>query len=273
MANQVNSKRGKPKFIKDGFSYVFDKLSGDQLVGFYRCERKYRCKARIHVQGGEVIKSLNYHSHNATHVTIEVNRMKTQIKRRAEETQKPTVQVINHCVRVLPSTSALRMMVRRKRNAIRNVPPNPLSVETLVIPPEYCEYSVEEGERENFLLFDSGPQHDRILIFRRQSNTNTLADCTSVFVDGTFKICPNLFTQVYTVSGLKYGGVHPICYVLLPDKKKVTYDALFEQLCVLMPNLRPQNIYCDFEMAAFKIIVEKFFDSKIRDCSSISHKI
>lgn len=274
MEQVVESKRGKRKFVDDGYEYVFDRTSVDGTVQFWRCERRGRCKARIHVNDGQVIKKINPHSHGANAAKVLVDVHVTAIKERAQNTMELTSQLINNCLEnanqaclgALPSTSALRKVVRRKRNAISNAPPNPVSVEALVIPPEYYEYVIAEGERENFLLFDSGPHEDRILIFGRQSNTQTFADCTTLFVDGTFKICPNLFRQVYTVSGLKHGGVHPIIYALLPNKRKVTYDRLFQQLCVLMPNLRPQNIYCDFEMAAFQSIAEKFPDSEICGC-------
>ena len=46
---KVLSQRNKPKFVHDGCTYIFDKLSGDKLRKFWRCDRRWEgCKARIH---------------------------------------------------------------------------------------------------------------------------------------------------------------------------------------------------------------------------------
>lgn len=168
----------------------------------------------------------------------------TNMKRRAQHIMEPTSQVINHCITnvsqacqgALPSHSALRKKIRRKRNEINFAPPEPLDLESLEIPEEYSVYEIRDGESENFLLYDSGPNIDRILIFGRQSNIERFMDTTTLFMDGTFKISPTLFCQLYTISGMKHGGVNPILYALLPNKRKATYDRLFEQLRTLMPS-------------------------------------
>ena len=46
---KVLSLRNKPKFVHDGCTYIFDKLSGDKLGKFWQCDRRWEgCKARIH---------------------------------------------------------------------------------------------------------------------------------------------------------------------------------------------------------------------------------
>lgn len=270
----VKSKRDKKKFIDDGFLYVFDKTSVDGSSEFWRCERRGQCKARIHVNNGTVIKKINCHSHGANSAKVEADTVVTSIKQRATQTMEPTSQVINNCITnasqacqgTLPNQSALRKVIRRKRNAINCAPPDPLTLESLQIPEKYTLYEIREGESENFLLYDSGPAEDRFLIFGRQSNIERFMDTTTLFVDGTFNISPTLFCQLYTVSGMKHGGVLPIIYALLPNKRRITYDRLFEQLHALMPHLRPQHIYCDFEMAAIQSLAESFPTAVIRGC-------
>jgi hypothetical protein len=72
-------------------------------------------------------------------------------------------------------------------------------------------------------------------------------------MDGTFKIAPNLFKQIYVILAKKFRGVHPIFYALLPNKCRETYDKLFGMIKVLLsPNFDPKSITCDYEMAAFK---------------------
>lgn len=99
-------------------------------------------------------------------------------------------------------------IIKRKRNEINAAPPTPIALETLVI--------FEENRR--FLLYDSGQNQERILMFGRQYNMRLFGDSTILFEGGTFNMSPILFTQLYTISALKRGGSHPIVYALLPDK-------------------------------------------------------
>jgi len=46
-------------------------------------------------------------------------------------------------------------------------------------------------------------------------------------MDGTFKVAPTLFFQVYVNLAEFLGGVHPAVYALLPNKKEQTYVKLF----------------------------------------------
>lgn len=94
MEHQIVSERGKEKYSKNGFIYVFDKLSkSDCTVKFWRCERRQTCKARIHTQNGDVIKETNQHTHDSSAVSVEVAKIVTKVKKRAADTMEGTVQV------------------------------------------------------------------------------------------------------------------------------------------------------------------------------------
>lgn len=86
------------------------------------------------------------------------------------------------------------------------------------------------------------------------------------FVDGTFRSTPNLFYQTYVILAERYGGIHPIVYALLPNKQSSTYEQMLNLLTDLEPNLAPNSITCDFEMAAIKAFKKKFPDAVISGC-------
>ena len=44
----VQSKRGKDKFLHEGYLYVFDRFSAERSKKFWRGEQKDECKARLH---------------------------------------------------------------------------------------------------------------------------------------------------------------------------------------------------------------------------------
>lgn len=61
-------------------------------------------------------------------------------------------------------------------------------------------------------------------------------------------------------------GFHNIFYALLPNKCGKTYNKLFGMIKVLLPNLDPKSITCDYEMADFKSVSEIFPTAEIRGC-------
>ena len=49
--------------------------------------------------------------------------------------------------------------------------------------------------------------------------------------DGTFRITPSLWLQVFIISAQIFGSVFvPVCFCLLSDKKRETYDLMFSML-------------------------------------------
>ena len=73
--------------------------------------------------------------------------------------------------------------------------------------------------------------------------------------DGTFKICPKLFYQVFVLMAL-YGGIYvPCLFGLLPDKTEDSYIRLFGMIWAyndknnLPNNFENQFFMCDFERA------------------------
>lgn len=307
---EILTKKGKEKYCHEGFLYVFDRTSSCGTKHFWRCDQrdvdgKARCKARVHTQDGLVVKMLNHHFHDSSAAQVEVQSVKSSIKRRAEDTMEQPAQLINACATgmseagqaALPNHGALKKMIRRKRNEINAAPPAPQRVEQLVIPEEYQFYEVN-GHRENFLLYDSGPVVNRILIFGRQQNLQVIAFYSFIywvisyinicfkniinlsiyyffqilreskhwFVDGTFLSAPQLFYQLYVILVEKYGGVHPVAYALLQNKQTATYAEMINRLKELVPDLSPEKISCDFELAAINAFKDAFPEAEILGC-------
>jgi hypothetical protein len=105
------------------------------------------------------------------------------------------------------------------------VPDAPKNLKTLVILESFQLYSPLEGTNEQCLLHDSGLSPDRILIFGRSLNISHQSDMW--YADGTFKIAPPLFSQVYILLAKYLDDVHLLLYALLPDKRSQTYERLF----------------------------------------------
>lgn len=129
---QILSQRGNKKFAYEGHLFVFDKFSkSDNNIQFWRCDQGSRCNARIHTKFGAVIKEVNKHSHNSSAASVEVAKLHTALKRRAEDTvEKPSAVISEVLTNVsqatlgsLPDASAMRKTIKRKRRAV-NAPPS-----------------------------------------------------------------------------------------------------------------------------------------------------
>ncbi|KAK5638651.1 hypothetical protein RI129_012946 [Pyrocoelia pectoralis] len=111
------------------------------------------------------------------------------------------------------------------KRTIRNVrtkhnlgPAVPLHRRDIAFEERYTQ--TENGEQ--FLLFDSGPEEDRLLVFSTRRNMQLLARSRHWYADGTFKTVPSLFSQLYTLHGLQDNKALPLVYALLPNKTEHT---------------------------------------------------
>ena len=89
----VESTRGRKKLVDNGFQYVLDKRSRDGQKLFWRCDKKHNgCPVRLHTKltSDEVVKRMHDHNHGSDAAVLEVNRIRTAVKRRPAES---TVEV------------------------------------------------------------------------------------------------------------------------------------------------------------------------------------
>ena len=153
----------------------------------------------------------------------------------------------------MPKESSLKRTLQRARHVAESCPPEPASLLQLVLREEDKVLS----NQERWLLFDSGPVSDRLLIFSSQENLRLLRQAQMVFSDGTFKCAPScLFPQLYTIHAKCYGSVVPLVYCLLPNKREATYRTLINALLDNVA-IAPIEWHTDFERAAINVINEK----------------
>ena len=59
-------------------------------------------------------------------------------------------------------------------------------------------------------------QEGEFMYFSTNENLRLLATAETIYVDGTFEICPRLFYQVFTINAFVHGQQFPLVYGLLP---------------------------------------------------------
>lgn len=272
--NEILSNRSRPKFSYNGNLFCFHKYNSTKTIKFWRCDKRdsHSCKVRIHTSSTthEVIKEMNVHSHGTDAAEIEVEKIRTSIKRQAETTQEQPAVILNDVYQNLslavkgkmPSQQALKKVIQRKRTKIEHNPAQPENLADLVIPLNYSKY-----ENECFLLYDS-KQDDtkRFLIFGRESHQNWSQTMKNIYMDGSFRITPKPFTQVYVIMAERNKFVFPVLYALLPDKTEETYVRLFNAVIKIWPQFNPDWISIDFERAEINAIRQVFPNASIRCC-------
>ena len=76
-------------------------------------------------------------------------------------------------------------------------------------------------------VFDDGR---RVILFTTNDHLEILAKAPQILGDGTFRITPTQWYQVFIISAQVSPGVFvPVCFALLPDKKRESYNLQFSQ--------------------------------------------
>lgn len=117
------------------------------------------------------------------------------------------------------------------------------------------------------ILFDM-VNDGTILVFCSEFGKMLLSRGKNICIDGTFKVqrkifmiflnffkCrPLAFAQLYTINVMIDETAVPAVYGLLPGKTEATYEKLFKAVHEFVPEWKPANVICDFEIAAMNAI-------------------
>ena len=226
------------------------------------------------------------HNHAPNPDQVRTQELVAGMKRRAvNHPEEPPARIIRDAtfgqpeavVVGLPQRETLRRQMNRAR--ARSLPQNPKSLDELDVLPD--EYRRTVGGMP-FLVYDSydddqvpeddedeGNQ-DRILVFSTNDSLKHLASSGTIFIDGTFSVCPTLFTQLLTVHGEVRGTILPLVFALLPGKEEAMYVTVLEKLRRRCEEERiqwePGTIVSDFELAIINASRHVFPRSQIRCC-------
>ncbi|CAF3023510.1 unnamed protein product [Rotaria sp. Silwood2] len=146
--------------------------------------------------------------------------------------------------RRLPVRDNIKRRIRmlRQNNQLVKVP-NDQNFSSVPIP------LTKTVRQDQFLCCDTGPGEDRILVFTSVEQIYILQHTDEFLVDGTFKVVPEIFYQLYIIHGVYRDHVVPVIYALLRRKNKETYQRLINEILKFAPRWSPRSIMLDFEQA------------------------
>ena len=259
----VKVKRGVNLIIGD-YRYKKDGKHGGKQ--HWRCVVTGQgCKGRLHTnifEEGEEISILHQvaHNHMADKEKTASIITKARLCEMAEEQPViPLPELYRNLMVEAPRQSCRTQMYRRRR---QNLPPLPESIQDIAFEGEWT--TTLSGE--TFLLH----KDDKSLIFTTEQNLRLLSQSTTVFMDGTFKSCPRLFSQLYSIHGSYRDHVIPLVYCLLCEKSRATYHAVFNKIRDRMAELdltfSPATFITDFESAIIPALQHNFPASTHQGC-------
>lgn len=266
----ITSEKGKRLLFDEGHFFYTDRKVDSKI--YWKCEsyHKVKCAARMITLDDSVIKRSGTHNHLGDAAHVEKMQVMTTMRDAARRTRDAPHYIISNVVSGVSQAAASRLgkvssmkrTIRKIRTRDEVAPALPIRRSDIVFPQEYK--ITKNGE--DFLMFDSGLDEDRILMFCTRRNLQLLAQADHWYADGTFKTVPHLFCQLYTLHGLKSNVAIPLIYALLPDKSRVTYVRLLQKIKELLPGVTPASIMTDFETGMISAITEEFPQSRHRGC-------
>ncbi|KAG0421398.1 hypothetical protein DMUE_6294, partial [Dictyocoela muelleri] len=118
-----------------------------------------------------------------------------------------------------------------------------------------------------FLQHDSWVNDpERILIFANNEKISHLMNSKVWLADGTFKMSPREFNQIYIIHVKIFDNYYPILFAFLPNKSQNTYLRFFKVVEKLINGKFPEYMIMDFEISPMKAFEQTFKNTKIFNC-------
>jgi len=265
----IVSQRGKDNWIYEGYRYRRDRCNADGSSS-WRCVRRDCVGRRKKLSDGSSVE-VTVHIHAPDNAKNDAERVKADIRQRAVNTVERPRQIILQTTtgtsleasQYLPAYSSLQRTVNRKRKRENLALPNLRSVQEIQIPDQLKVTT----RGDSFLFWDSGEDDpQRLFVFCTDRNIDTVEQNAHWFMDGTFKVAPELFVQLFTIHALVDNRALPMVYVLLRSKTQADYERVFRKLLESRNTLSPSSILLDFEKATLQASAAVFAHVTVTGC-------
>ena len=275
--------KGKAAFCVDVFSFRQDKRAADGERWYWRCLEP-QCSVRMETVGLDGVpqaRGNQDHSHGLMKDDAVHRRAVTQMKETAATGTMPIPQIYEHVAvdlhqtqpgvaATLPVLNSCNSSLYRARR--KELPKLPGVLADLGKIPQVFAFTGENHD-DPFVISNTllqGGEEGSILM-ASETCLRLLSTRTSWFMDGTFKVAPRLFKQLFTVHVMPEGKVIPCAYALMASKSKRSYQRVFRELKdyvenMHLPELHPVSIMTDFEQAMLNAIDDEFPLAQSRGC-------
>ncbi|CAG7819980.1 unnamed protein product [Allacma fusca] len=253
-------------------NFLFEKNKVINGGTSYRCLQYRACPAKLHVMDdGSTVFGQHNHPPDPDRIaarkiiaTAKENALASWCSNMASIMQSVEDEAtrVNLDVSYLGRTNSLKRRINDAKVRQFGLQSLGESFATLQIP-EPLEKTMRN---QRFLLYDNNNATNRVIIFASDDSLDKLSYCDTWLLDGTFKTCPTVFQQLYTVHGIyKHSVAVPFVYMYLPGKSAEIYKEAFQVIRQKTPN-EPSCIISDFESAAIIACQEVFIATELSGC-------
>ena len=276
------SKRGGLKLYVDGYTYTKNKQNKN--IVYWLCDmyhnKVYKCGSSVNTTINDcglhtICKQPRSHNHGPDPTAKVIGDFKQKLKDNSSSglkvcsiLQNAKAETKPEILECMPSTSALKQIIYRQKSKNKICVDEPTDIS--------FELNASETEMNgvNFVIKDrTYDNNKRILLMSTLNFVNTLSKSDYWILDGTFKIAPLIFQQLYIIHGnifLDNKKTFPLIFCLCTHKDKRTYDVLFELLLEYGSenNIKicPKVCILDFEKAAILSLRSNFENTILKGC-------
>ena len=169
----------------------------------------------------------------------------------------------------LPKFRSIQSDLYKKRREF--IPPNPPTASGLDVDSDWFLYNsvTKESMVKGDLQLSDGR---RILLFSTDEHLKILSRSREILGDGTFRITPSLWTQVFIISAHVSQDVFvPTVFAFLPDKIKESYDGMWSTLEDKLKenklSLSAEYFMSDFELNIRNTFSDHFPEITTKGCA------
>ena len=103
-----------------------------------------------------------------------------------------------------------------------------------------------------------------MFLYATNDNLKNLRECTDIYLDGTFRTCPNPYEQYFTIHG-KYRN-RVLCFANCLMTGRTVGDCRHMLRNITGHRWWPRRVVCDFEQALIAAVETKFGHAQISGC-------
>ncbi|CAF0775449.1 unnamed protein product [Adineta steineri] len=259
----IKSSKKQDQLLLDGYCYRRAKSSETT----WRCS-KNNCAGRVRFDNIKYV-SITDHNHAPNPEQTIANEFKSKISNSATISHDPPRRIIHEVLlsidkndgTAVPTYSSSQRTIERKRKKNDLPLPSPKSLSEIQIPDELK--LTNGGQR--FLLYDNGDVDHRMVILSSDDDLDCLSNSDHWHCDGTFKMSPQLFYQLYTLHGFVCGRALPLVYCFISGKSEPLYGEMFDNILKHISQ-RPTTITIDFEKAVENVVKLKLPMTTVSYC-------
>ena len=266
--------RGKTKLVTNtGYTFNVRKRRPNGTIDWQCTVRRkdHRCKASVIQRDGAFFPGLHGHNHPGEFGVLASTQIQSRVKQMARENLfRPASAIINEVLldeRVdenpcpsLPKPVNMARATNRMRQQLRPEDPTDLSFELS-----------EENIPDGFLKSDVSSNGKRHLIFATRQQLQQLVKSKNWYVDGTFKLCRQPFSQLFTINAFVRSSEQakqvPLLFALMSGRRQCDYRAVLQAAIDLLPSPpEVRSITLDFETALWNMFRDLLPSVSLKGC-------